>query len=61
MAKKPKFSYQQYLSALDDTADRKSINAIVLTAMDQWRNKELSDYAISDVLKKAAAKIISIY
>lgn len=58
MARKHKvFTYSELMNALDNCKRKDVCAGIVVLALDSWRAKVLSNYAMSAVLNKCAEKI----
>ena len=60
MPKKCIYTVADFVGMIDTAADLKTVTAVVIVAIGQASNKNLSPYALAGVLRKASDKIYSI-
>lgn len=60
MKKSPDFTYDQYISMLDEAQESKTIVAVVITAMGQRARKKLSDTHLGAIMVEAGNRLYAI-
>lgn len=60
MPRNPSFTFVQLRDWLSDATDRKTIAAVLVIAMEQWKHKKINDYMFSSLLDEASESVLKL-